>query len=64
MSAFHKLIMGRNYRLGLDMFWRQRNYRNLGAMGSGKTTLGAWMIADMARLPGEAWSTFHQPEPT
>jgi len=34
-----------------------------GAIGSGKTTLGAWMIAEMARLPGEPWKCFHLREP-
>ncbi|HEV2748144.1 MAG TPA: hypothetical protein VGW34_12705 [Allosphingosinicella sp.] len=31
-----------------------------GALGSGKTTLGAWMIAEMIRLQGDdPWAVFH-----
>ena len=34
-----------------------------GALGAGKTTLGAWMIAELAKLPGDPWRLFHVPEP-
>jgi hypothetical protein len=29
-----------------------------GAIGSGKTTLGAWMMSEMAKLPGKPWKSF------
>jgi hypothetical protein len=34
-----------------------------GAQGAGKTTLGSWMIAEIARLPGEQPHVMNPPEP-
>jgi hypothetical protein len=65
MARFHDLMTERGY------VFEGEGARSMdsalvvirGALGSGKTTLGAWMIAEMARLPGDPWACFHLPEP-
>jgi hypothetical protein len=34
-----------------------------GAKGAGKTTLGAWIVSELARLPGESVTCLHVPDP-
>lgn len=65
MEWFHYLMIERGYVFGDDAARSTDSALVLirGAMGSGKTTLGAWMIAELARLPGEPLACFHVPEP-
>lgn len=64
-ARFHDLMTERGYVFG------ERAQHSMdsalvvirGAIGSGKTTLGAWMIAEMAQLPCVSWSCFHVPDP-
>lgn len=64
MAKFRRLMMERGYIFGRNA---KRSIDSAmpvirGAMGSGKTTLGAWMIAEIARLPGDPFRCFHVPE--
>lgn len=64
MGRFHELMEERGYAFG-EHASRAMNSALIvirGAVGSGKTTLGAWMIAEMARLPGEPWHVDHLPD--
>ncbi|MEA2881137.1 MAG: hypothetical protein QOH32_356 [Bradyrhizobium sp.] len=65
MERFYGLMNERGYMFGNDAARSTDSALVLirGAMGSGKTTLGAKMIAEMARLPGGPWASFHVPEP-
>jgi hypothetical protein len=65
MERFHDLMTERGYEFdGLGARSMDSAIVVIrGALGSGKTTLGAWMIAEMARLPGDPWKVFHVPEP-
>jgi len=66
MARFHDLMIERGYMFEGDAVRSTDSALVVirGAIGSGKTTLGAWMIAEMARLPGdEPWACFHVPEP-
>jgi len=65
MSRFHDLMTERDYVFeGGGMRSTESALVVIrGAIGSGKTTLGAWMVAEMARLPGVPWFCFQVPEP-
>lgn len=60
MANFHQLMMKLDYRFDGD---GERGFESVlvvirGSKGAGKTTLGAWMIAEIARLPGDPLKIF------
>jgi hypothetical protein len=65
MTRFHDLMTERGYVFEGDGVRSADSALVVirGAVGSGKTTLGAWMMAEMSQLPGEPWACFHVPEP-
>lgn len=64
-ARFHELMTERGYVLDGEGARAVDSALVLirGAIGSGKTTLGSWMIAELARLPGNPLACVYVPEP-
>jgi hypothetical protein len=64
MTKFHRLMRRLGYQFSGNPARSMQSALIVirGAIGSGKTTLGARMIADMARLPGKPFACFYVPD--